>query len=185
MSFSVINAVQNVVALDSGQWIPLVPDSDCPWFWTVYAHSFCFSFYQTKEVHLSHDKTKPTKWVCAHRRLRSAWAFAQSDQSSLSAWRKLGSLAKLWAHSEDWSDSADDQADLSLRWAHTHYVGFDMLRLIFIYWNRMIHMDAGRINRRVFEWADRKSGTGCKIHNFSIKCQSIKYLFKFKFINNF
>ena len=34
--------------------------------------------------------TKPTKWLCA-----------QSDQSSLSAWRKLGSLATHWAHSED------------------------------------------------------------------------------------
>ena len=34
--------------------------------------------------------TKPTKWLCV-----------QSDQSSLSAWRKLGSLATHWAHSED------------------------------------------------------------------------------------
>ena len=25
----------------------------------------------------------------------------------------------------------DAQADLSLRWAHTHFVGFDMSRLIF------------------------------------------------------
>ena len=32
-----------------------------------------------------HDMKKPTKWVCAQRRLRSAWASAQSDQSSLSA----------------------------------------------------------------------------------------------------
>ena len=32
---------------------------------------------------------------------RSAWASTQSDQSSLSAWRKLGSLATHWAHSED------------------------------------------------------------------------------------
>ena len=39
--------------------------------------------------------------MCAQRRLRSAWASAQSDQSSLSAWRKLGSLATHWAHSED------------------------------------------------------------------------------------
>ena len=31
-----------------------------------------------------HDKTK---WVCTQRRLRSAWAFDQSDQSSLCAWR--------------------------------------------------------------------------------------------------
>ena len=27
--------------------------------------------------------TKPTKWLCAQRRLRSAWASAHSDQSSL------------------------------------------------------------------------------------------------------
>ena len=44
----------------------------------------------------------------AQRRLRSAWASAQSDQSlRLSAWRKLGSLAIHWAYSEDWSDWAD------------------------------------------------------------------------------
>ena len=29
-----------------------------------------------------------------------------------------------------WSDWADAQADLSLRWAHTHFVGFVMSRLI-------------------------------------------------------
>ena len=40
---------------------------------------------------MSRDMTKPTKWVCAQRRLRSAWA----------AWRKLGSLATHGAHSED------------------------------------------------------------------------------------
>ena len=39
---------------------------------------------------VSHNMTKPTKWVCAQRRLRSAWA------------------------------------DLRLRWAHTHFVGFVM-----------------------------------------------------------
>ena len=39
--------------------------------------------------------------MCAQQRLRSAWTYAQSDQSSLSAWRKLGSLATHWAQSED------------------------------------------------------------------------------------
>ena len=39
--------------------------------------------------------------MCAQRRLRSTWASAQTDQSSLSAWRKLGSLATHWAHNED------------------------------------------------------------------------------------
>ena len=44
---------------------------------------------------------KPTEWVCAQWTLKSAWASAQSDQSPLSAWRKLGSLATHWAHSQD------------------------------------------------------------------------------------
>ena len=48
------------------------------------------------------------------------------SESSLSAWRKLRSLATHWAHSED----ADAQADLSLRWAHSHFVGFVMRWLI-------------------------------------------------------
>ena len=39
--------------------------------------------------------------MCVQRRLRSVWASAQSYQSSLSARRKLGSLANHWAHSED------------------------------------------------------------------------------------
>ena len=30
---------------------------------------------------MSRDMTKPTKWLCAQRRLRSAWTSAQSDQS--------------------------------------------------------------------------------------------------------
>ena len=36
----------------------------------------------------------------------------------------------LHADSEDWSDWADAQADLSVRWAHSHFVGFVMSRFI-------------------------------------------------------
>ena len=51
--------------------------------------------------HTNRHVTKPTKWLCAQRRLRSAWASAQSDQeSSLSAWRKLGSLSTHWAQAK-------------------------------------------------------------------------------------
>ena len=32
-------------------------------------------------LQISRDMTKPTKWLCAQRRLRSAWASAQSDQN--------------------------------------------------------------------------------------------------------
>ena len=45
---------------------------------------------------MSRLMTKPTKWLCTQWRLRSAWASSQSDQSSLSTWRKLGSLATHW-----------------------------------------------------------------------------------------
>ena len=64
--------------------------------------------------------------MCAQRRLRSAWASTQSDQSlhcpheetwvlsySLSGQRRLRS---------DW-------ADLSLHWLHSHFVGFVMRQL--------------------------------------------------------
>ena len=49
--------------------------------------------------------------LCAQRRLRSAWASAQS-------------LTTCWAHSEDWLDWADAQADLSLPWAHRSFCWF-------------------------------------------------------------
>ena len=38
--------------------------------------------------------------------------------------RRLGSLVTHWVHSEDWSDWADAQADLSLRWAQTSFRWF-------------------------------------------------------------
>ena len=42
------------------------------------------------------------------------------SESSLSAWRKFGS--SLSAQRSLWSDWMDVQADLSLRWAHSHFV---------------------------------------------------------------
>ena len=65
--------------------------------------------------------TKPTKWhvrpVFAVRK-KKAWVLIYA----LSAQRRL------------WSDRADAQADLSLRWAHSHFVGFVMRRfLVFLY----------------------------------------------------
>ena len=85
---------------------------------------------------MSHDMTKPTKWVCAQRRLRSAWASAQSDQSLRCPHEEYLVLSyPLSALRRLWSDWVDAQADLSLRWAHTHFVGFVMsqLKLNFIF----------------------------------------------------
>ena len=49
--------------------------------WYKYTAKQKFWKTTVKFNYLSRDMTKPTKWVCAQRRLRSAWAFAQSDQS--------------------------------------------------------------------------------------------------------
>ena len=53
--------------------------------WAMLYSKPCCNEQCYKEVEmssdLSRDLTKPAKWVCAQRRLRSAWASAQSDQS--------------------------------------------------------------------------------------------------------
>ena len=79
--------------------------------------------------------------MCTKRRLRSAWASAQSDQSSLSAWRKVGSIAIFWVHSED-SDQTGRMPRLIIRlgrcpgWSESslgtrHFVGFIIRWLIY------------------------------------------------------
>ena len=50
---------------------------------------------------MSRLMTKPTMWLCAQRRLRSAWASAQSDQSSLCAQWVAKGPSFLHADSED------------------------------------------------------------------------------------
>ena len=63
--------------------------------------------------------------ICGQRRLRLAWASAQSDQNLRCPHEeKLGSLVTHWAHSEDWSDWMDAQADLSLCWVHIPFCWF-------------------------------------------------------------
>ena len=76
-----------------------------------------------------HDKTnnvvlRPAKTQISLG-IRPVWS-----ESSLSAWRKLVLSYPLSAQRRLWSDWADAQADLSLRWAHTHFVGFVTTRLI-------------------------------------------------------
>ena len=62
---------------------------------------------------------KPTKWPVRPATtqislgIRPVWS-----ESSLSTWRNIGPLTTYWADSEDWSDWADVQADLRLRWVH-------------------------------------------------------------------
>ena len=71
---------------------------------------------QSNHQNLGCDMTKPTMWLCAHWRLRSAWASAQSDQSLHCLLKKAWVLSyPLCAQRRLWSDWADAQADLSLR----------------------------------------------------------------------
>ena len=69
---------------------------------------------QQSECAPSEDSDQPGHRPCLIRvfavRMKKAWVLSYS----LSAQRRL------------WSDWADAQADLSLRWAHTHFVGFVM-----------------------------------------------------------
>ena len=94
-------------------------------------------------LNLSRLMTKPTKWqVCPVKTqislgscpvnqktqislgIRPVWS-----ESSLSAWKKLWVLSyQLSAQRRFWSDWADAQAELSLLWVHSHFVGFVMRR---------------------------------------------------------
>ena len=75
-----------------------------------------------------HDKTNKVAVRPAKAQIslgiRPVWS-----QSSLCAQWVAKDPSFLHADSKDWSDWADAQADLSLRWAHSHFVGFVMRRL--------------------------------------------------------
>ena len=63
---------------------------------------------------ISRLMTNPTKWHVRPAKTKISLGICPVwSESSLSAWRKLGSLAAHWAHSEDWLEWADAQADLS------------------------------------------------------------------------
>ena len=74
---------------------------------------------------MSRSTTKPTKWYVRPVKtqinlgIRPVWS-----ESLLSAWRNHKFLASHWAHSDNWSDRANAQADLSLRWAHRSFCWF-------------------------------------------------------------
>ena len=106
-----------------GEWLEMVLNShhlSLLYLCTFKPHSDCL-----RENHMSRDMTKPSKWVCAQRRLRLSWASTQSDQSSLCIeWvakdpRFLPCrLRRLWA------EMGDALADPSLRWAHMPFCWF-------------------------------------------------------------
>ena len=85
----------NVILLDSNL-NPLTRSQEpylsvCPYQWQSLLES----------INMSRNMTKPTKWLCAQRRLRSAWASAQSDQSSLYVQWVAKDLSFLYPESRD------------------------------------------------------------------------------------
>ena len=122
-------------------WQKQQNDSDQSWHPPIHTRTFSywnlinFKIMQSEVMFMVityepwHDKTskenvRPAK-IQISLGIRPVWS-----ESSLSAWRKLGSLATHWVHSED-SDQTGRMP--RLRWVfavHTVTVGFVMLRLI-------------------------------------------------------
>ena len=87
------------------------------------SHDFCSLFnewvWDTYKHHLSRLVTKPTKWPLRPVKTQiSLRIHPVRSETSLSAWRNIGSLATHWGHCKDCSDWVDAQADLNLCWAH-------------------------------------------------------------------
>ena len=87
------------------------------------------------EMNFSQRMRKPTKWHVRLRRQISLGIRPVWSESSLSAWRKLGSLAIHWAHSED-SDQRGWMPRLIWVFAGRtcHFVGFVMRLLVSFLW---------------------------------------------------
>ena len=100
-------------------------------FFTLLNSPLSLSWYSCK--YMSHEMTKPTKWVCAKQRLRSAWASSLIRFFTVHSMGSWGPKVSSCGQRRLWSDWADAQADLSLHWGHTHIVGFVMSRLTCIY----------------------------------------------------
>ena len=88
------------------------------WFCHVVAH-INFILFRT----LSHQFSYPTSFEPQHDKTNKVTVRPAKTQISLGI--------RIWSESSLCAQWADAQADLSLRWAHTHSVGFVMSRLIY------------------------------------------------------
>ena len=109
-------------------------------FNSVKVYNYCTSKGNDDSPNMSRIVTKPTKWHVHPAKTRVNLGIRPvRSESSLSAWRKLGSLATHWAQSED---SYQTGRMPRLIWVFAgrtcHFVGFVMMRLIshtyVIYW---------------------------------------------------
>ena len=82
------------------------------------------------------------------------------SESSLSEWRKFGFLATHWAHSKVADQTGWLPRLISLRWAHTHFVGFVMSWLSYGYYS-VIHVSP------IMPYVNNK-GTAQPAHPYSL-----------------
>ena len=73
---------------------------------------------------MSRDMTKPTKWLCIQRRLRSGHPPSLIRVFAVRMKKAWALSYTLSTHPWLWSDWADAQADLSLCWAHISFCWF-------------------------------------------------------------
>ena len=84
-----------------------------------------WKFKCCKNIKWASARQNQQNGMSAQRRLRSACAYVQSDQSSLSAWRKLGSLATHWEYREDTDQTGRMPRLIWVFGGHIcHFVGF-------------------------------------------------------------
>ena len=69
--------IECVLKLQIKNWVNM---SKCMALLIIIVSPGYWGDFKTRQ-NLTRDMTKPTKWQCAQRRLRSAWASAKSDQS--------------------------------------------------------------------------------------------------------
>ena len=102
--------------------------------WVVAGQFVGFVILQSNELtqfELRHDKTNKMSLRPAKTQTRLGGYFAVRMKKPWVLSYPLSTQQRLW------SDWADAQADLSLRWVHSHFVGFVVMRLICM--NRRVH----------------------------------------------
>ena len=115
-------------------------------------------------------------------RMKKAWVLSYPLSAQRRLWAGLIKgfavcMKKAWvliyplsAQRRLWWDWADAQADLSLRWAHTHFVGFVMSRLISTDWWEVCY-DATSLHNNM---ANQQTDLHCchRNHESSSECHS-------------
>ena len=143
---------------------------------------------------MSHLMTKPTKWHVRPVKTRISLGNCPAwSESSLSAWRKLRSLATHWAHCKDWSDWVDAQADLSHRRVHMPFCWFchktahmssqDTYAIMWLNPVIAIHVtEEGtvKIFKKITDVIALKVKSSCRSQDFSFRFSTNNHLYFFK-----